>query len=128
MSFVTQGWCLLLCRPSTTQYLFRCFCHHLVEFGGEVIQVSVQDAEGCKATAYLSLEDVRDGWVLQSLQVKLNPWACCLRFLLQPELQYQQYEVMVAADVGSWVGACSGLVDAGLEATRRQDEIHLIVD
>ena len=37
-----------------------------------------------------------------------------------------KYEVTIAANIGTWERSCVCFVDAGLEAFRCQDEVHLV--
>ena len=37
-----------------------------------------------------------------------------------------KHEVMITANVGTWERSCVCFVDAGLEAFRCQDEVHLV--
>ena len=89
-----------------TNYFLCCFTDPLIEAGSQLLDVFIQDFEGCKSSTDLCFKDLSNFGVSQCLQVELDSGICRLLSFLQFHFHHKQYKVVVAAYVCSWVGFC----------------------
>ena len=78
---------------------------------------------GCKLSTYLNLYHFCYFGIFKFLQVKSDARALAEELAFQFKLVGYNHEVMITANVGTWVRSCVCFVDAGLEALGCQDEV-----